>query len=280
MNLLLQLRQILRKFIPDHVLNALVLESKALSSGLKDYRGDGCVVEPVSTGSVPPDHPSRTNWQSYAALRRNLLSSGAGGRVSDCVLGFFTGPVVRRRLRSLLGGNPVLFNEHYVMKPPHSDSSFGWHRVCEGAKSNRRVLKGRQDRDEQLAWCRQPRNKTPYVSLWCALTTMTGAALAVVQETDQWPAENGTLCVPGGDDCLWETRPKGTCLCVSPGDVVAFSSHLWHSSPPNTSNEWRMAYYSQYSVGALTPAPGDATPLALAVPMSGSTGSKEPSSLE
>jgi len=53
---------------------------------------------------------------------------------------------------------------------------------------------------------------------------------------------------------------------AAPGDVVAFSSRLWHASGPNRSGQVRRVFYAQFSSRPLTDGSKDPSPISLAVP--------------
>lgn len=239
----------------------------------------GCVLEPVISGNVPDDHPSRTSPVAYRNQRQTRIagcchSSGVLRQNMDPILdllflrsGEGEFDRLRRKIYSMLErlyslSPPVssnfsqsgpqteppfyLFNEHYVIKPPQSDwSSFGWH----------------TDAAEQLAMCFHQPNSIPYISLWCPLDKMT--------------KENGTLRMAPGShvriDLDENTFADGSmasiCVYPEPGDIVLFSSTLWHCSEPNKSSHHRRAYYLQYSLQPITHAPCSTRPIAHAIPV-------------
>ena len=151
-----------------------------------------------------------------------------------------------RRVRS---GAPVfLFNNHYVVKPgggrggDAADDSFGWH----------------TDAAEQLALCLTSEARSAeYTSFWCPL--------------DACSESNGTLVVqpgfvqPTDTDRSRDITPPLTVQAM-PGDVVAFSSRLWHASGRNRTNASRRVFYAQYSTDPLVNGSKDRTPISLAVP--------------
>lgn len=132
----------------------------------------------------------------------------------------------------------VLFNEHYVVKPPSSDLTFRWH----------------TDNEEQLQCLSS--HDILYYSMWCPL--------------DDVSDRNGTLVIP--EDCIpldavlvhgIHTGPsyidlpksniatmemnKGRAIVAKAGSVVMFPSNLMHSSGPNQTQHCRRVFYSQYS---------------------------------
>jgi hypothetical protein len=126
-----------------------------------------------------------------------------------------------------------LFNEHYVVKPPESYAEFSWHR----------------DDVEQLDMLQdESLFSRDYFSFWCPL--------------DDVRVDNGTLrllpkstdtCLRFASDAWIENvaEPLGYDIVCSAGDVVCFTSSLWHRSWPNSSSSWRRVWYVQYSCGPL-----------------------------
>lgn len=148
--------------------------------------------------------------------------------------------------KRLLGTPRVFFfNEHYVVKPPHSHVEFRWHR----------------DDDEQLGMCVHRREIPPYVSAWCALddVTLDNGPLRFVplnaiteQEHDHSSEQLEKLA----------SEP----LTVAAGTVVLFLSNVWHCSSSNDSSTPRRAFYVQFSREPITASPQDDAPLSFAIP--------------
>ena len=102
----------------------------------------------------------------------------------------------------------VLFNEHYVVKPPCTQVEFRWH----------------ADASLQIpGWA--PETCPRYVSCWVAL--------------DQCDEQNGCLIIK----CNGEEVP----IRCGAGDVVLLADDCVHASGVNSSASARRAYYAQYS---------------------------------
>lgn len=197
----------------------------------------GCVVEPVVSGSVPDDHPSRKNSLIYTSRRATRCKTEGMAQIMHQLIFGPQCPELHRVIHGVLqnlkphpnGHNPrriFFFNEHYIVKPPcNPDSKFAWH----------------TDAGEQLQMlCYTDVHSVPYVSLWCPLDNMT--------------ANNGSLVVYRGShtksfdpqDVLTQelcTESHSASPSPSPiqlllpkaGSVVLFASTLWHRSEPNRS---------------------------------------------
>lgn len=266
--------------------------------------------------TVPDVHPSRTNVEAYGLLRPLGLRS------------LILGPhPLHPIVRAVLLGNEKhvpsdskcseasnsethcsepqtahaevksvhFFNEHYIVKPPQSESRFCWYVFCyskviivsdvsvrkdaqplgfgllfvsclsmkgEGVSFHRHT-----DAAEQLMMCYIDPHDCPYVSLWCPLDDMVSA--------------NGSLEVWPGSH-LRGTEPdettQGVLLTPAAGSVVyvlfvsmlnqylsrLFSSTLWHRSGRNTTDTSRRAYYLQYSLEPIMAKEG---PVSRAIPI-------------
>ena len=190
---------------------------------------NGCVLDFLASAPLSDGHAARTSAPAYVALRYAERDAfGAAHRAAVERLLFRTLPTVAlRHARAGLGvraRRAYLFNEHYVVKPRRSGIEFRWH----------------TDEAEQLAMCECARARAtegPYVSLWLAL--------------DDVDRENGCLRVRG-DGAAGDADDEGVPLVLRAGDVVAFSSRLWHRSGANTSARPRRAFYAQYSFDPIT----------------------------
>lgn len=60
---------------------------------------------------------------------------------------------------------------------------------------------------------------------------------------------------------------RSVLLPVSAGSCVAFSSLLWHRSPPNRSRAPRRAFYAQFSARPVAASLHAREPIAFAVPL-------------
>lgn len=105
-----------------------------------------------------------------------------------------------------------------------------------------------------------------YTSVWCALDDIdssNGALLLLPQNVPQPPLP---WYLPANDVAeQWlheEGRSFAVLAAIKTGDVVVFSSRLWHCSEPNLSGMARHAYYVQYAEQAI----GGESPISLAIP--------------
>lgn len=121
-----------------------------------------------------------------------------------------------------------LFNEHYVVKPKHSDIEFRWHR----------------DGDEQLAMCCE---KPVYYSLWCPL--------------DDIHIDNGGLVL----EPLLGRKAEHYNPRMKAGDAMLFQSNVWHCSKRNNSDLDRRVFYIQYSTSVIKSRNQDVFPLAFGI---------------
>ncbi|KAK9806521.1 hypothetical protein WJX73_006587 [Symbiochloris irregularis] len=145
-------------------------------------------------------------------------------------------------LAPCLGTSGYLFNEQFVVKPPGVPAAaFPWHRDCQ--------------------WLPQG-GLADYISVWVAL--------------DDADSDNGGLLVAEEFHATSQSEEqphKGRALSVKAGTAVVMSSHLWHSSGPNTSRHSRRAWMPQFSCSPITAAEG---PVCLAVPMPENDGTHRP----
>ena len=137
------------------------------------------------------------------------------------------------------------------------------------------VVAWRQDADKQLAMCHDA-SSSVYVSAWCPLdaTCAANGTLMLLPASCEgdvavheshgpaYTKDNAALGVVAG-------QPAEACVVsadVQPGDVVVFSSALWHCSPANLSKGSRRVLYAQYSLGPLLASHSGGHPLCMAVP--------------
>lgn len=149
--------------------------------------------------------------------------------------------------RATIGPSAFLFYDQYVAKARQKGRPFSWH----------------QD-SGYLGFPHQP-----YVTVWTAVDDMT--------------VENGTVSLlpfstigsrelqphvrdaESGDKVGYTGELKGITAIVPAGSIVVFSSLSFHRSGPNTTNNIRRAYVTQYSPAAIS-APDSSEPFHLAVP--------------
>jgi ectoine hydroxylase-related dioxygenase (phytanoyl-CoA dioxygenase family) len=138
--------------------------------------------------------------------------------------------------RATLGDDAYFFFDQYVVKGPEGGLPFGWHQDSGYVVGNG-----------------GPVDHAPYLTCWCPL--------------DDATAENGTVRVlpfsevplsrdwimpherqPGTNDLVgWKGNDEGVVLEVPAGSVVAFSSHLLHTTGANRTDKMRRVYLAQYT---------------------------------
>jgi hypothetical protein len=253
----------------------------------EDYVASSCAIDLFETAIIGDDHPSRSNLDDYFQLRwRNSpqLSESNKIRIQNILLRKFPWMIVSVLKASQL----YLFNEHYVVKPPHSEISFRWH----------------TDFEEQLPSL-LPELHEPYLSIWCPLddvTTSNGTLIIPRQsivhkfsfQMDSI-SNNSHLKYDGLSNYITHTtchdinlsdeqsgsketetaaneeqEDKGTPLCLPFGSIVIFSSHMLHCSLPNQSSLPRRVFYAQYSQQVISSSlpPRTVTPLSTLPPSS------------
>ncbi|KAK3269048.1 hypothetical protein CYMTET_22482 [Cymbomonas tetramitiformis] len=123
--------------------------SLSISSWL--IQNHGCIFQ------VPTAGRSLETAGEYRKHRAEVLSD------CDLVEGILFGTQLKQVVETLLGGSSFLFNEQYIVKPPHVEgTAFAWHRDSK--------------------WCdTADLEYSPYLSFWCAL--------------DDVGEENGTLYI-------------------------------------------------------------------------------------
>ncbi len=143
---------------------------------------------------------------------------------------FVTSRTIDRIARPCLGSDSMLFNEQFVVKGAGKGASFAWH--------------------QDSAYVGH--HHAPYLTMWIALDDATeenGCVYILPRDLDrdrsvephQWQEDTKELNGYFGDD-------PGRPMTCKAGTVVAFSSHTFHRSGPNTTDRPRRAYIAQYSV--------------------------------
>jgi len=153
---------------------------------------------------------------------------------------FILGNRMKTFVASLLGPNPHLFNEQFVVKGPKTGAAFAWHQ------------------DSGYVGFEH----APYLSVWIAVddTTPDNGPVYLLPrnldlETDvavhEWDLDGKEMVGYHGEE-------PGLPAIVPAGSIVAFSSLTLHRSSPNTSDAARRAYLIQYSNGPiLVPTTGE-----------------------
>ena len=142
---------------------------------------------------------------------------------------FVLGPKIRKLTSDLLGTDPLLFNEQFVVKGAGTGASFAWHQ--DGAYVGF--------------------DHVPYLTVWMAI--------------DDATEENGCVYLlprnleknPGIDPHEWLEESNelngyfgvdgGIPMQCAAGTIVIFSSLTLHRSGPNSTPNRRRAYIAQYS---------------------------------
>ena len=175
-------------------LEELRREADALAAETPPSVENGCVCEPLCDD---PQGAWRVDRAAYVAARKRPPAE----RVLFEVL-------PRIAEQHLGSSQVVLFNEHYVVKPPCTSVEFRWH----------------ADAELQIpGW--SPETCPRYVSCWCAL--------------DDCDEANGCLVVKHAGEAV-------PVRCGA-GDVVLLADDCVHSSGANASSSARRAYYAQFS---------------------------------
>lgn len=95
-----------------------------------------------------------------------------------------------------------------------------------------------RDADKQLAMCGTAVEAIPYVSVWVPLQAVdesNGTLVLLPQTGEHGPAPCSVEC------------SHGEVIRADSGDIVVFTSLLWHCSGPNDSAHRRLAHYANYS---------------------------------
>ena len=185
---------VIREALDAAQLEALRREADALAAEAPPSVENGCVCEPLND---PQGNDWRIDRAAYVAARK----------LQPCERVLFE--VLPRIAEQHLGSSQVvLFNGHYVVKPPCTSVEFRWH----------------ADAELQIpGW--SPETCPRYVSCWCAL--------------DDCDEANGCLVVKHAGEAV-------PVRCGA-GDVVLLADDCVHSSGANASSSARRAYYAQYS---------------------------------
>ena len=149
--------------------------------------------------------------------------------------------------RATLGDTAFLFYDQYVVKAAEQGMAFSWH--------------------QDSGYLGFPH--TPYVTCWTAVDDMTLAnGTAHVMPFSQIGIR--TLVehehdVATGDKAGYFGDAPGVPAIVPAGSVMVFSSLSFHRSGPNTTDQIRRAYVTQYSPEIIH-RPGETEPMHLGVP--------------
>lgn len=149
--------------------------------------------------------------------------------------------------RATIGSNAYLFYDQYVVKAGGKGRPFSWH----------------QD-SGYLGF-----NHKPYVTVWTAVDDMTTdngtVSLLPFSSPESRLLKEHVLDPSSGDRIGYTGTEPGITAVVPAGSIIVFSSLTFHRSGPNTTNQLRRAYVTQYSSTPIVK-PGEKEPFHLAVP--------------
>ncbi|KAJ2622680.1 hypothetical protein H4R22_005161 [Coemansia sp. RSA 1290] len=188
----------------------------------------GCVIEPLNCDFVDSTQEAKTSRHAFLNLRAQISSR----KLAQCVMDKF-GSCARELLKHEGDEPVVLLNDQYIVKPPHTDATFDWHR-------------------DELYFTPEQR-KHRMVSIWIPLCDIS--------------SDNGPMLIdpyPGPEHT--DKRPLDTPICatMSAGSALLMDGRVRHCSTANKSGQFRIAYMPQFSLGAIASKNGLA---ALAVPI-------------
>lgn len=154
-------------------------------------------------------------------------------------------PALRRMLfsetmadicRATLGDAAYFFFDQYVVKGPEGGLPFGWHQDSGYVVGNG-----------------GPVDHAAYLTCWCPLddATVDNGTVRVLPFSDVPLSRDWILPherQPQTNDLVgWKGNEEGTVLEVPAGSVVAFSSHLLHTTGANMTDRMRRVYLAQYT---------------------------------
>jgi ectoine hydroxylase-related dioxygenase (phytanoyl-CoA dioxygenase family) len=138
--------------------------------------------------------------------------------------------------RATLGDEAYFFFDQYVVKGPEGGLPFGWHQDSGYVVGNG-----------------GPVDHAPYLTCWCPLddATIDNGTVRVLPFSQVPLARDWILPherQPGTNDLVgWKGNDEGVVLEVPAGSVVAFSSHLLHTTGANRTDKMRRVYLAQYT---------------------------------
>lgn len=157
------------------------------------------------------------------------------------------GQLMQDICKQTLGPNAFLFYDQYVVKAAEQGISFSWH--------------------QDSGYLGFPHD--PYVTCWAAVDDMT------IENGTAWVlpySQAGTKRLvehirdpETGDKAGYFGDEKGIPVVVPKGSVAVFSSLTFHRSGPNTTDQMRRAYVTQYSSRPIID-PATNAPKHLAIP--------------
>ncbi|RME68381.1 MAG: phytanoyl-CoA dioxygenase family protein [Alphaproteobacteria bacterium] len=174
-------------------------------------------------------------------------------RKSQRLWRFIFSPLMAEVARAALGDDVYLFHEQWVVKGAEQGMSFDWHQDSAYVQS---FDPATQHRPFLTCWCPLDDvgvdNGTVYL-----LPHSRGGTQAGIVPHRKDPATQDLIADNHGD--------PGMPICVKAGAIVAFSSHVLHSSGANRTDTLRRVYLPQYSAEPIIDSK-TGKPLKLAVP--------------
>jgi hypothetical protein len=203
----------------DGELLELLREQCAAFVAREDARMDAAGVDTLGISHRGKRYFANECQREDPALRRVLFSD-----------------VMADVCRATLGDNAYFFFDQYVVKGPEGGLPFGWHQDSGYVVGNG-----------------GPVDHAPYLTCWCPLddATLDNGTVRVLPFSEVPLSRDWILPherQPGTNDLVgWEGNDEGVVLEVPAGSIVAFSSHLLHTTGANRTDRMRRVYLAQYT---------------------------------
>jgi ectoine hydroxylase-related dioxygenase (phytanoyl-CoA dioxygenase family) len=203
----------------DGELLELLREQCAAFVAREDARMDAAGVDTLGISHRGKRYFANECQREEPALRRVLFSD-----------------VMADVCRATLGDNAYFFFDQYVVKGPEGGLPFGWHQDSGYVVGNG-----------------GPVDHAPYLTCWCPLddATLDNGTVRVLPFSEVPLSRDWILPherQPGTNDLVgWEGNDEGVVLEVPAGSIVAFSSHLLHTTGANRTDRMRRVYLAQYT---------------------------------
>lgn len=204
-----------------------------------------CAIDLFENSTIDENHRARVDVDEYFHERWKMYETI--NETDKIIIQDFIIRTIPNILRIFCGFDDVyLFNEHYIVKNQQSMDSFRWHK----------------DSEKQLAGCMGYIPK--YVSVWMPLDDVNeqNGTISFPQGTNIIPIESPSHICLDNDNILaclsnsLEGEPKeddnGLPMTAKAGQLVIFSSDMYHRSGPNSSSSDRRVFYAQYTRQIIT----------------------------
>ncbi|KND04521.1 uncharacterized protein SPPG_00250 [Spizellomyces punctatus DAOM BR117] len=236
-------------------LKALQKECDALFNDLEEdvVEDLGCIVEPVHN----LEHAARTMYDVYQR-RRSLVTEASGPAAS--IISSSVAPYARLLLPPTQ--DLCLFNEQYIIKPPHAgpQSAFQWHQDSQFMSDVSRSV------PTIACWIAlddvSEHNGTVKVEPYCPVVPPSDTAK---QKEDDLQTYN-YLHTGKAARYLAHSNPSAITINMRAGSILFMSGYVRHCSTPNRTGRFRRVYMPQFSAGPVKADDGQ-TLVALAVPL-------------